>query len=126
MPLELDMSAMPPGVVAELVKGRVAREVLTLQRAPRLQDLEARALPVQQRAIDGMGGCHMVVTADAYHYWGRRLGYACWQDKAFREEYKRDNPSARVKSGGTKLQVGYTRYVPSEALQTKYPPKILV
>lgn len=126
MSLQLDMSEMPAGVLDEFIKGRHAREVMTLQRAPRLQDLEARALPLEQRALDGMGGCHMVVATDAFHYWGRRLGYACWSDKAFREEFKRDNPAARVRSTGTRIQVGYRSYVPSDALKTKFPAKILV
>ena len=44
----------------------------------------------------------------SYHYWGKRLGYGCWNDRKFMKEYLRDNPESRVKSaGGKKAQVGY-------------------
>ena len=43
-----------------------------------------------------------------HHYWGKRLGYGCWNDRKFIKEYLRDNPESRVKSaGGKKAQVGY-------------------
>jgi hypothetical protein len=50
----------------------------------------------------------MRVPADAFHYWGQRLGYECWEDEQFLREYERDNPQVKVKSTGTKLSVGYT------------------
>lgn len=40
----------------------------------------------------------MMIHPASYHYWGRRLGYACWKDKTFCREYLRDNPAARVTS----------------------------
>lgn len=102
------MSEMPSGVVEEFRKGRVAKEVATLIRQPRLQDMLAREWQGDNRSINGLGRVRMVVSADAFHYWGRRLGYDCWKDKQFLREFERDNPNVRVKCGGTKLQVGYT------------------
>jgi hypothetical protein len=107
MSFTLDMSGLPAGVVEEFRKGRHAKEVATLLKAPRLQDMVARAQPLEQRSIDGMGGVRMAITPEAYHYWGRRLGYACWSDEQFLREFERDNPNVRVKAKGTKIQSGY-------------------
>ena len=38
------------------------------------------------------------IHAASFHYWGQRLGYACWNDPQFRREYLRDNEYARVQS----------------------------
>lgn len=59
------------------------------------------------RSIDGLGALNARVDSSAYHYWGKRLGYDCWQDKAFLNEFLRDNPQSKVKSLGTKIQVGH-------------------
>ncbi len=50
--------------------------------------------------LDGdVGGeVRFMVHPVSYHYWGARLGYACWHDAAFVREYLRDNPAARVKT----------------------------
>jgi hypothetical protein len=61
----------------------------------------------QHKSLDGIGRLRMRVPADAFHYWGQRLGYECWSDQQFLKEYERDNPEVKVNSGGTKLQVGY-------------------
>ena len=126
MGFEVDMSGLPVGVVEEFRKGRHAKEVQTLLKAPRVQDMIARAQPVGQRATDGLGRVRMAIATDAFHYWGRRLGYACWSDKQFLREFERDNPNVRVKSTGTRIQSGYRGYVASDALKQKYPPKGIV
>lgn len=108
MGLEIDMSALPPGVVEEFRKGRVAREALAICKAPRAQDLQARhAAEAQWKSMDGLGRPRMVIDTTAYHYWGRRLGYDCWRDKQFLAEFERDNPAVRIKAAGTRIQVGY-------------------
>jgi len=101
------MSELPPGVVAEFRKGRVAREVMTLQRQPEIQAGIAQQWKQDCRSLEGLGRVRMAISADAFHYWGRRLGYDCWKDKQFLREFERDNPAVRVKCGGTKVQVGY-------------------
>jgi hypothetical protein len=108
MSLQIDMSEMPPGVAEEFRKGRVAKEVATLVKQPRLQDMLAREFQTDNRSIEGLGRLRMTVSADAFHYWGRRLGYGCWKDKQFLREFERDNPNVRVKCGGTRVQVGFT------------------
>src|SRR4030095_12936341 len=59
------------------------------------------------RSVNGLGRLRMRIDLTAFHYWGQRLGYACWSDKQFLHEFERDNPEARVQSGGTKIQIGY-------------------
>ena len=119
-PFQIDLSEMPAAVMEEFRKGRYAREVKTLQNAPGLQTQIAREHNQQHRSIDGLGRLRMVVAPDAFHYWGRRLGYECWRDKQFLNEFERDNPAVRVKCGGTKIQVGYQ---PSMGLLAKYPER---
>lgn len=118
---------MPPGVIEEFRKGRVAREVVTLARAPRAQDLIARDWRGENRSVDGLGRLRMAVSADAFHYWGRRLGYACWSDAQFLREFERDNPAVRVKCGGTKTMVGWRApYQPGAELAKKFPATGLI
>ena len=62
---------------------------------------------VQYRSMNGLGSLTTRVPADAFHFWGQKLGYQCWSDKAFLREYRRDNPGLAMKSGGTKMQFGY-------------------
>jgi hypothetical protein len=59
------------------------------------------------RSIDGIGSLRMRVPGDAYHFWGQKLGYACWNDKQFLAEFERDNEACKVNSVGTKIQVGH-------------------
>lgn len=71
------------------------------------------------RGVDGLGKFKARIPADAFHYWGQRFsyddkgnyigdGYKCWQDKAFIEEFLRDNPQCAVAGGATKSQVAFS------------------
>ena len=60
------------------------------------------------RSIDGIGRLRMRVDPTLYHYWGHKVGYACWKDAQFLKEVERDNPEVRVRSTGTRLQVGFS------------------
>jgi hypothetical protein len=59
------------------------------------------------KSVDGIGRLRMRVDPTLYHYWGHKLGYGCWKDSQFLREVERDNPEVRVKSTGTRLQVGF-------------------
>lgn len=48
--------------------------------------------------VQGLGRKIASIPADAYHYWGQRLGYECWKDKTFMREYLRDNPELAVRN----------------------------
>ena len=86
---------------------------------------EARAQEVgkvnqlEHRSLDGIGRLRMRVDADSYHYWGQRLGYGCWKDKTFLDEYEKSNPYCKVNSKGTKMQFGFTAE-PSSTRNVKY------
>jgi hypothetical protein len=88
---------LPRQVINELCHGWKMREVL----AAREQMEIAQAQPLRTW-VNGLGQMTMAIQADAYHYWGQRLGYRCWRDKAFRREFLRDNPGARVTSRARK------------------------
>ena len=62
------------------------------------------------RALQGLGELKARIDPYSYHYWGKRLGYACWNDKQFVDEYLRDTPEARVKTMGTRTQVGHAQH----------------
>lgn len=57
-------------------------------------------------AIDGAGTLVARIPLAAYHYWGQRLGYECWDDKQFMAEFQRDNPEVAVKNYAKKTMVG--------------------
>ena len=104
--LQVDCSALPAGVVNELIKGRLAKDALTLAKAQENQYRVAREGGTEWSSLDGLGAPTLNITAEAYHYWGRRLGYACWKDKQFLREFKRDNPACRINAKGTRIQSG--------------------
>lgn len=96
-----------PWLIAELDKfvrnEHIAERVLAETRQRQI----AAELGQDRRAINGLGRPRMEVDNYSLHYWGSRLGYGCWRDPQFIREFERDNPACRVKSTGTKLQVGY-------------------
>lgn len=52
----------------------------------------------EAKNIDGVGRLVARIPPDAFHYWGLRLGYACWEDKTFMKEFLRDNPEVAVRN----------------------------
>jgi hypothetical protein len=52
----------------------------------------------EAKAIDGIGQKLGSIPGDAYHYWGQRLGYECWDDKQFVEEFFKHNPETAVRN----------------------------
>jgi hypothetical protein len=52
----------------------------------------------ESKPVEGLGKLVAQIPADAFHYWGQRLGYECWEDKQFFEEFKRDNPEVVVQN----------------------------
>ena len=59
----------------------------------------------ENKAIEGVGQKIASIPVQAWHYWGHRLGYACWEDKEFMREFLRDNPEAAVKNYAKKTCV---------------------
>lgn len=62
----------------------------------------------EQKAMDELGRVRLNIHPTIYHRLGQQYGYDCWNDAQFLRDFERDFPEARVKCGGTKIQVGYT------------------
>jgi len=58
--------------------------------------------------IDGVGKLVARIPPDAFHYWGQRLGYKCWEDKSFLKEFLRDNQELAVRNYVKKTVVNGT------------------
>jgi len=64
---------------------------------------------LRHKSVEGLGQLKGRIPLDAVHFWGQKLGYGCWNDQEFVDEFLRDNPELRVNSGGTKeISVGWT------------------
>tara|TARA_R110002020_G_scaffold143244_2_gene315458 strand:- start:282 stop:701 length:420 start_codon:yes stop_codon:yes gene_type:complete len=92
-------------LVGDSLRKRLARE----HDASRANQSEVVSREARNESHTSSLGQHRArIEATSYHYWGKRLGYGCWNDRKFIKEYLRDNPESRVKSaGGKKAQVGY-------------------
>lgn len=55
----------------------------------------------------------------AFHFWGHKLGYDCWEDDQFVHEFLRDNPQCRVHSEAVNpmISVGRALNRPAEKYQ---------
>lgn len=105
--LPIEMNGVPDEVIYRLIQNVNAKDLLAKQQATGLQH-QIAAQTGEHRAVNGLGRMRLSIEPTAFHYWGRRLGYECWRDKQFLNEFERDNPAARVRqNGGTKMQFGY-------------------
>ncbi len=60
------------------------------------QKLHGGGAGASVRPIEDLGTPELQVTEFAFHYWGQRLGYDCWDDPEFIREFGRDNEACRV------------------------------
>ena len=90
--------------VAGVLRGQMQREH---ESAYAEQARAAHAAKRETRSVEGMGELKARINPTSYHYWGKRLGYKCWDDRQFMKEYLRDNPESRVNGVSGKTQVGY-------------------
>jgi hypothetical protein len=88
---------------------RAVREVLIQRENKRRRQCQARmrlaAYCQGERRLLGDGEVKMQVDPYSYHSWGQKLGYECWRDPEFVEEYLRDNPEARIRSRADNLTI---------------------
>lgn len=105
MEANLDFGALTPAIEAEFRNGFQLNRVRAAVAAKRIAQATASRV---HRSVDGLGSLMARIPPEAFHYWGQRLGYHCWNDDEFMRDFLRDNPECRVKSTGTKLQFGYT------------------
>ena len=92
--------------------GDLTKEVIEELRTARNLELvnasvRQRKLAQAEQVVSGgerknlsFGRLRMRITPEAYHYWGGRLGYECWDDDQFLREFERDNEQARINSKG--------------------------
>jgi hypothetical protein len=107
--------------LAEVIPGHLRKEVeRELLTGWRMQEASAR------HQADQLGAFHKNLEAkdmgkigrkiasippESYHYWGHRLGYECWSDKAFMDEFLRDNPNCGVNYGKRTMVGGAKEFV---------------
>lgn len=48
------------------------------------------------KPIEGVGELKARIPLSAFHYWGHRLGYECWNDEEFTNDFIRHNPEIAV------------------------------
>lgn len=90
-------------VERELINGWNVERVAAKKEALQIGHYERAR---ETNAIDGVGTLVARIPGAAYHYWGQRLGYECWQDKQFMDEFLRDNPETAVRNYAKKTMVG--------------------
>ncbi len=106
--MKLDcLSNLNGWLVDELNKIVTKQETYEKFMAQRRQQEIAATLGQDRNSVEGLGRPRLEVDSYAHAYWGTRLGFQCWKDPAFLREFERDNEACRVKSTGTRLQVGY-------------------
>ena len=86
-------------VIEEL---RTARNLELVQASVRQRKLAQAEQVVTggERKNLSFGRLRMRITPEAYHYWGGRLGYECWDDDEFLREYENQNEEVRINSKG--------------------------
>mgnify|MGYP003657767750 FL=1 len=91
-------------VIEELRTARNLEEVKASVRQRKLAQAE-QVVSNGTRKNLSFGRLRMRIAPEAYHYWGKRLGYECWDDEQFLREFERDNESVRINSRSEKVSV---------------------
>jgi len=91
-------------VIEELRTARNLEEVNASVRQRKLAQAE-QVVSNGTRKNLSFGRLRMRIAPEAYHYWGKRLGYECWDDQQFLREFERDNESVRINSRSEKVSV---------------------
>ena len=91
-------------VIEELRTARNLEEVNASVRQRKLAQAE-QVVSNGTRKNLSFGRLRMRITPEAYHYWGKRLGYDAWDDEQFLREFERDNESVRINSRSEKVSV---------------------
>ena len=59
------------------------------------------------KSLDGIGGMELSLDPEVYFHWIKKEGTQFWRDKKNRKWIAERYPQTKVKSGGTKTQVGW-------------------
>lgn len=103
----LSLDTFPPEELAkleaELRRGWKLDQAVTKARQAKIGKVNQKV----EKSVNGLGQLVARIDANSFTYWGKKEGFKCWDDKQFLKEYLRDNEASRVKSVGTKIQVGF-------------------
>lgn len=91
------------GVTQELLNGWRKQEVDAKVQAQKIGQWNRHR---EARSLEGIGRKVCSIPGAAYHYWGQRLGYECWEDTQFLNEFMRDNPEVAVTNYTKRTMVG--------------------
>lgn len=69
--------------------------------------LAAQNHATEYRSLDGIGGMELALDPEVYFYWIKKEGNQFWKDKGNRKWITERYPQTKVKSTGTKTQVGW-------------------
>ena len=93
---------------AEVIPSHLRKEVeRELLNGWRMQETAAYSQAKQQasfrhanaaKSLEGVGQLKAQIPLSAFHYWGQRLGYECWDDKTFVNDFIKHNPEIAVKN----------------------------
>lgn len=108
------LGVSPDDVIAEFARRQAAKNAAMRTRMALAAKAGGTRRILRDRG-EGGGFVDMMIDPVSYHYWGKRLGYECWDDAQFRREYKRDNPAARVRSESNRLVVAAPHLAPNRA-----------
>lgn len=104
--VESIQDVVPPSILRDvervLINGWRREEILATAEA---KQLAAYGHANEANSVDGLGQMVARIPPFAFHYWGQRLGYACWEDDQFLREFLRDNPEVAVRNYAKKAVV---------------------
>lgn len=97
---------VPPDILREvervLINGWRREEILATAEA---KQNAAYGHENAANHIEGVGQMVARIPPFSFHYWGKRLGYQCWEDDQFLKEFLRDNEEVAVKNYAKKTVV---------------------
>ena len=101
------LEELPPSLANAVIK-----EINTVRDAEAALAIKEQAEVAkelgEQKALDDLGRVRLQVHPTIYHHFSDKYGPECWNDTEFLRDFEKSFPECRVKSGGTRFQVGYT------------------
>jgi hypothetical protein len=108
MPLAVDLSELPTDVLTKMHKALTDEFAAQLVQAKiRQQRIAKFYADHKPNAIEGVGGLNMAVDPFWIGYFNMLHGRQVWMDPDFPTWVNKQEDWFKVKSGGTRLQVGY-------------------
>jgi hypothetical protein len=104
----IDFVGVDPATVRALEELARQEWEFEAMKAQRRQEQMAAAQR-ETNAVNGLGTVRRNIDAFAFHDWALKEGsYECWRDDDFNRYIDRIAPETKVRSTGTRVQVGYS------------------